>query len=218
MKDKQDILKRMASQKELANLKLGKDKPLAAILRDRMGMVGDVAENMTPESELSKRMKLAQVLPMADEAADVGSKMVNPKQLKALSLMKKAKGIGSKVFGKGLGRAASMAAGPLGMLISEGADAADLGPEEGSRDAAMESGELDEFNRKQDLEKMMKENLERKDKVKEKVMSPEYLDDNKYVREISDDTAVGDREFERRSKEAEVRQRRMDILSGRKLR
>jgi len=132
MADEKDILEqlidaRMASKKELDNLELGKKRPLAANIRDRMGMTGDLAENMVPDKELATRMSGASTIDdLAKPIGKSGSRMANKAETSMLSKL------GSKIGGKGLGKAAAGLAGLSMLLASEAADASELGesPEE----------------------------------------------------------------------------------------
>lgn len=127
MADERDILEelidaRMASKKELDNLELGKKRPLAANIRDRMGMTGDLAENMVPDKELATRMSGASTIDdLAKPLGKSGSRMVNKAETSMLSKM------GSKLGVKGLGRAAAGLAGLPLLLASEAADASEVG-------------------------------------------------------------------------------------------
>lgn len=127
MADERDILEelidaRMASKKELDNLELGKKRPLAANIRDRMGMTGDLAENMMPEKELASRMSGASTIDdLAKPLGKQGSRMANKAESSMLSKL------GSKIGGKGLGKAAAGLAGLPLLLASEAADASEVG-------------------------------------------------------------------------------------------
>lgn len=127
MADERDILEelidaRMASKKELENLELGKKRPLAANIRDRMGMTGDLAENMVPDKELATRMSGASTIDdLAKPLGKQGSRMANKAETSMLSKL------GSKIGGKGLGKAAAGLAGLPLLLASEAADASEVG-------------------------------------------------------------------------------------------
>jgi len=127
MADERDILEqlidaRMASKKELDNLELGKKRPLAANIRDRMGMTGDLAENMMPEKELASRMSGASTIDdLTKPLGKSGSRMANKAETSMLSKL------GSKIGGKGLGKAAAGLAGLPLLLASEAADASEVG-------------------------------------------------------------------------------------------
>jgi len=127
MADEKDLLEelldaRMASKKELDNLELGKKRPLAASIKDRMGMTGDLAENMTPDKELAKRMAGASTIDdLAKPLAKTGSRMANKAETSMLSKL------GSKVGKMGLGKAAAGLAGLPMLLASEAADASEVG-------------------------------------------------------------------------------------------
>lgn len=127
MADEKDILEqlidaRMASKKELDNLKLGKDRPLAASIRDRMGMTGDLAENMVPDKELSSRMSGASTIDdLAKPISKQGSRVANKAEGSMLSKL------GRKIGGKGLGKVAAGLAGLPLLLASEAADASEVG-------------------------------------------------------------------------------------------
>ena len=127
MADEKDILEqlidaRMASKKELDNLELGKKRPLAANIRDRMGMTGDLAENMMPEKELASRMSGASTIDdLTKPLGKSGSRMANKAETSMLSKL------GSKIGGKGLGKAAAGLAGLPLLLASEAADASEVG-------------------------------------------------------------------------------------------
>ncbi len=127
MADEKDIIEelidaRMASKGELENLELGKERPLAASLKDRMGLIDDVSESMVDEDELAKRMSGASTIDdIAGKSAKSGSRMANKAEK---SMLQK---IGSKIGGKGLSKVASgIAALPL-LLASEAADASEIG-------------------------------------------------------------------------------------------
>lgn len=188
---------RRALPSEMEQLLKAKRDPAGA----RMASAGELSK-LSARKKALERMGSRSIKEVGSEVGEgVGSKI-------AKSLGSAGKGL----LKGGLGRAASIAAGPLGMMISEGADAAELNmPPEGSRDALIESPD-------HTAEQKLK--LMRGMDAMEKARQPEFFDDVNRMREKAQGMAEAQdtRSQEELEKAAEARQRKMDILSGRKFR
>ena len=177
---------------------------LADILRKRRGF-DNLGSNMMPEKELTKRMAGSKLIPEAAE--EVGSRMVTPAELKKLAARK---GILQKMTrplaSKGLGRAAGLALGPLGLLASEAADASELGPAKGSRDEIIESARPAEE----------KAALLRGLDTMEKTRRPDYMEDVGNMRRKVEDLIERQdtRSMEEKERDAEANLRKQQILRG----
>ena len=185
---------------KLAGDEIG-DKDLIKATRERLGF-GNLKESMVPEEEMLKRAKA-----VSGDVPKAGSRMVSQLEKAGLkSRMDALLKMGSKA-GKGLGRkAAGLAIGGPMMLASEMADAAELGPEKGSRDRLIESP----------IDSEIKQMLLRKQDVRDKVNSPDYfrelVQDEGKVRDMVD--SLDKRSDEQREKDAEALLRKKQILSG----
>ena len=177
-------------------------------------------------ADTAKRSRMA--LPLEKEQLlkaarqEGGSRMITPLEKSSLEARKKAllrmgskagKEIGEEA-GKGLlkggfKRAAGLALGPIGLLASEAADASELGPEKNSRDSLLEAP----------IDAETKQMLLRKQDVRDKVNSPDYLRemllDSGKVDDMVD--SMDSRSDEQREKDAEALLRKKQILSGMRL-
>lgn len=149
----------------------------------------------------------------------MGSRMVTSAEMSGLEARKKAlkkmksrglreagEELGEKALKKGLGRAAGLAIGGPMMLASELADASELGPEKGSRDAILESA-IPAEEKKLLLDKLAR---------REKILSPDYEKDQiEMARKVQDlidrqDDGISEED----ESEAEKRLRKIQILRG----
>lgn len=185
-------------------------KLLDAIMSERLGL--DKAAGI-PYEEAAK--KIAESSATKFPVEEIGSRMATSDELGKLAarkrILEKMSGKAASKLGKsGLSRAAGLALGPLGLLASEGADAAELGPQEGSRDAIIESP-IDAESKKMLLDKLDR---------KEKILDPSYLNDLGVMSNKVDDIMESNdtRSEAQKEKDAETNLRKEQILRGLRLR
>lgn len=131
----------------------------------------------------------------ADFAEKRGKQLMSKAATEGASLRKGAlSNLAKKLGGKGIGRVAGLAAGPIGLLLSGAAEAADspsAGPEEGSRDSDIEARGLSkedieagnaellrqsrEAEEKADFERRHKERVQKGKLLSEKAKEEGYL-------------------------------------------
>jgi len=177
---------KIAALEDIIKLAKAKEDGLSEVLNQRMNIKGTGAMGASTMEDVASKLKgVASVDDLASRPINTGSRIANKMEQRLLkdAASEIAERSAKKGLGSMLGRAASIAAGPVGMLISEGADASELAT--APQDRAIESPyyrkmqALDDMRKRadqraemarqkntdQDLDKVMKEVMEVEDRL-----------------------------------------------------
>lgn len=182
-------------------------------VREPLGLIEDLPKSRAIKAaEASEEFAEKRGKDIAKQAAREGSMLKN----KALGK------ISSKMGGKGLARLAGLVAGPIGLLVSGGVEAADspsAGPFQGSDDERLElmgltKEALDEGSRVLQQQSMAakksKEREERAEKIRNEGLS-EMIKDKARYQDVAD--SMDTRSVEEKEKDAERRKALMKLRS-----